>query len=165
MNTSSANGRGEAVTLTIIRGFLLVIFLIGLLGTGAELLLVKHTEDYWQLAPLLLMALSLVVLGWRAVARGRVSMRIFQATMLLFVLSGFAGLWLHYQANTEFELEMYPSLQGLELFWKAIQGASPPSLAPGVMIQLGLLGLAYTYRHPALAADAGKKVDLKGEIS
>jgi hypothetical protein len=26
----------------------------------------------------------------------------------------------------------------------------PPLLAPGVMMQLGLIGLAYTYKHPAL---------------
>jgi len=25
---------------------------------------------------------------------------------------------------------------------------TPPALAPGAMIQLGLLGLVYTYRHP-----------------
>ena len=30
-----------------------------------------------------------------------------------FVVSGVVGLWLHYQGNAEFELEMYPSLQGL----------------------------------------------------
>ncbi|MFB3131882.1 MAG: hypothetical protein ACE10K_05095, partial [Rhodothermales bacterium] len=49
----------------------------------------------------------------------------------------------------EFELEMYPTLKGLELFWESIKGATP-ALAPGTMIQLGLLGWAYTYRHPAL---------------
>jgi hypothetical protein len=26
----------------------------------------------------------------------------------------------------------------------------PPVLAPGIMIQLGLLGLAWTWRHPAV---------------
>jgi hypothetical protein len=83
-------------------------------------------------------------------------MRVFQATMLLFVISGFAGLFLHYQGNVEFELEMYPSLKGLELFRKAIKGTTPPTLAPGTMIQLGLLGLAYTYRHPVFSKSAGK---------
>ena len=64
-------------------------------------------------------------------------------------MSGVVGLWLHYQGNTEFELEMYPSLEGLALFWEAIRGATP-TLAPGTMLELGLLGLAYMYRHPVL---------------
>lgn len=140
----------EAATLAAIRGFLLILFLMGILGTGAELLLLKHTEELWQLVPLLLMAISLVALSWCAVHRGPVSMRVFQGTMMLFMISGLVGLVLHYRANAEFELEMYPSLKGLELFWKAIKGATPPTLAPGTMIELGLLGLAYTYRHPAL---------------
>ncbi len=28
---------------------------------------------------------------------------------------------------------------------------TPPALAPGSMAQLGLIGLAYTYRHPDIA--------------
>jgi hypothetical protein len=44
---------------------------------------------------------------------------------------------------------MYPSLTGFELFREAISGATP-TLAPGAMLHLGLLGLLYTFRHPAL---------------
>ena len=47
-----------------------------------------HTEDLWQWAPLVLMAASLVTLGWREVARGARSLRVFRGTMVLFVLSG-----------------------------------------------------------------------------
>ena len=119
------------------------------MGTGAELLLLGHTEGFWQWAPLVLMAVSLVTLGWRVVARGARSLRVFQSTMVLFVLSGAVGLWLHYHGNAEFELEMYPTLQGFELFLESVTGATP-TLAPGTMLELGLLGLAYTYRHPAL---------------
>ena len=36
-----------------------------------------------------------------------------------------------------------------KLVWKALRGATP-ALAPGALAQLGLLGLLYTYRHPAL---------------
>lgn len=139
------------ITINHLRGFLLALFVIGLFGAGGELLLLGHTEDFRQWIPLALMSLSLIVLGWHIVDRSRrASLRIFQITMLLFVASGFAGMLLHYRANAEFELEMYPAMQGVELFWKAIKGATPPTLAPGTMIQLGLLGLAYTYRHPAL---------------
>jgi hypothetical protein len=40
-------------------------------------------------------------------------------------------------------------MEGLKLFKAAITGATP-ALAPGSLIQMGLLGLAYTFRHPAL---------------
>ena len=141
--------RREAATVRALRGFLLVLFLMGVLGIGVELLLLDHTEDLWQWTPLTLIAISLVVLGWRIVDRKPASMRVFRGTMALFVVSGFVGILLHYQGNVEFELEMYPTLKGLELFWEAVKGATP-ALAPGTMIQLGLLGWAYTYRHPAL---------------
>jgi hypothetical protein len=69
--------------------------------------------------------------------------------MAVFVAAGFAGVLLHYRGNAEFELEMRPSLAGSELFWKAVKGATP-ALAPLALTQLGLLGLASTYRHPLL---------------
>jgi len=83
---------GETAALRSIRNFLLVIFLVGTLGTGAELFLVEHTEPTTQLVPLGLMAASLVVPGWRIFDRGRANIRAFQAVMILFVLSGFVGL-------------------------------------------------------------------------
>jgi hypothetical protein len=132
----------------VVRRILLAIFLIGAIGTGAELLLLEHTEQ-WQLVPLVLIAIGLFVLGWLAVSRRRAALRVFQATMVAFLVSGAAGLALHYRGNVEFELEMYPSLGGTGLFWKALTGATP-ALAPGTMIQLGLIGLTFTYRHPAL---------------
>ena len=138
----------EDTTATMLRGFLLLLFLLGILGTGAELLLLEHTEDVWQWTPLVMISLSLAVLIWRAAGRSRLSLRAFQATMFLFIGGGFVGLYQHYGANAEFELEMYPSRAGLELFRHALQGATP-ALAPGMLIQLGLLGLAYTWRHPA----------------
>ena len=142
----------SGATTTVFRGCLLVLFLIGVVGTGAELLLLGHTEDLWQWVPLVLMAASLVTLGWRVVDRGVRSLRVFRGMTILFVLSGVVGLWLHYHGNVEFELEMYPGLHGFELFRESVTGATP-TLAPGTMLELGLLGLLYTYRHPAWTAD------------
>ena len=88
MNNPPANEHSETSSTGTIRAFLLAIFLIGLLGTGAELLLLEHTEDFWQLIPLLLMVLSLIVLGWRAVDRRPAGLRAFQGTMTLFVAGG-----------------------------------------------------------------------------
>lgn len=138
-------------TLAVIRWFLMAILLMGLLGTGVELLLLEHTEGFWQWVPIFLIAAGVIVLCWGLLRPGRRNIRVLQGTMILFVLSGLAGFILHYQGNEEFELEMYPSLKGVELFWDAIQGATP-TLAPGTMIQLGLLGLIYTHRHPQLSS-------------
>ena len=131
---------------------MLALFAVGLLGTAAELILLEHTEDLWQKAPLALMAVGLVVLIWRLCGGGAPSLRTFQAIMVLFLVAGVAGLILHYRGNAEFELEMVPSRKGFELVWESLKGATP-ALAPGMMIQLGLLGLASTYRHPLLTPD------------
>ena len=64
------------------------------------------------------------------------------------------GIFLHYRANVEWELETTPTMHGMELFREAITG-SLPLLAPGAMLQLGLLGLLWSHRHPALATTAG----------
>lgn len=137
-------------TISAIRGFLLTLFVLGATGTGAELLLLGHTDDAWQWVPLVLLAAGLLTLGWRVVAPDTRGLRVFRAMMVLFVVSGVVGLWLHYDGNLEFELEMYPALRGFELFRESVTGATP-TLAPGTMLGLGLLGLVYTYRHPRLS--------------
>ncbi len=139
----------DNATVRTIRALLLVLFAFGVVGSGVELLLLEHTEDAWQLSPLILMGLALAVMVWLVLDQRRVSVRVFQAMMLLHVASGLIGLYLHYRGNVEFELEMYPGLSGMALFWEALKGATP-SLAPGTMLVLGLLGLLYTFRHPAL---------------
>lgn len=128
---------------------LLFILVLGTIGTGAELLLVGHFEDPWQIVPLALFALSLAALAWYGVSRGAASVRTLQAIMALFLVSGAAGVYLHYTGNVEFELEMYPDRKGFELFSESMAGATP-TLAPGTMVLLGLIGLVYTYQHPAL---------------
>jgi hypothetical protein len=81
--------------------------------------------------------------------------------MILQVVTGLAGLALHYKGNVEFELERDESLRGLKLFWEAIRGATP-TLAPGALAQLGLVGLAFTYRHPALIDSAPESASMDG---
>jgi cation transport ATPase len=141
-------------TVAVIRGALLIILVIGLVGLLAELLLLEHVEDSWQRLPIFLIMASLIVLGWHAVERGRPSLRALQATMILLVLAGSLGLLLHFKGNIAFEQEMQPPLTGWALVWAALKGATP-TLAPGAMVQLGLIGLAYTYRHPRLGAADG----------
>jgi hypothetical protein len=83
--------------------------------------------------------------------------------MIAFIAAGFAGFYFHYQGSVEFKLESNPSLAGWRLFWEAIRAQAPPALAPGIMIQLGLIGLVYTYRHPALLAAANAEFKDEGE--
>ncbi len=134
------------------RTFVRLLFLLGSLATVADLLLLGHFEDNWQLIPLILLGLGLIALGWLRFLPGPRSLRAFQGTMGLFAIAGCLGLYFHYQGNMEFELEMYPSMKGLQLFWESIRGATP-ALAPAALIQLGLLGLASTCRHPAADAN------------
>ncbi|MDW3651910.1 MAG: hypothetical protein R8P61_32855 [Bacteroidia bacterium] len=125
--------------------YLLAIFLFSLFGSVAELFLLEHTEGFWQQVPIILMPVSLVVLVWYYLDDRKLSRRSFQLVMGLFIISGFAGIGLHYNGNLEFELEMYPSMEGWELIWKTLKGATPV-LAPGMMTALGLLGLLYTLK-------------------
>jgi DNA uptake protein ComE-like DNA-binding protein len=134
-----------------VRRNVLAILVMGLAGTGVELLLLGHYESRWQLVPLGLIGVSLLTLGWHALSRGATSVRALQAVMALCVLGGGAGILQHYRGNSEFELEMYPDIRGFELFAKSVTGATP-ALAPGTMALLGLLGLVYTHGHPRLAA-------------
>jgi hypothetical protein len=132
-----------------LRFLVFAVFFVSAAGTGAELFLLEHTESVWQLVPLAALGAGVLV-GAAVVARPRAAtVRAFQAAMVLFVASGVTGLYLHYRGNVEFELEMYPALAGAELVWKALTGATP-ALAPGVMVQLGVLGLLACFRHPAL---------------
>jgi hypothetical protein len=135
--------------LSRIRVFVLWALIAGLLGTGAELLVSGHTEDVLQWAPLGLILFCLLVLLWHALARSAASIRVLQLTMILFIIVGVAGLALHWKGKMEFKREMDPSLTGVELFLEAMKSQSPPALAPGILIQMALLGLIYTYRHPA----------------
>jgi hypothetical protein len=140
-------------TLETLRRWLLGLFLMIALGLVGELLLTKHTADFWQLVPLIAIALSLLPLAALAVWRHVAALRIFQGVMIGFLASGGIGIFLHYRAKTAFALERDPSLLGIALLKEALEGSSPPILAPGAMIALGLLGLAWTYRHPAITTN------------
>ncbi len=129
-----------------LRRFLLAIFLLGVAGISAELWLMGHYEDFYQQIPLVLCVLSLAAVAAVRLRPGRGTVTLFRVVMAVFILSGVIGAILHFQVNLEFQLEMDPGLQGASLYRKAILAKTPPALAPGAMIQLGLIGLAYTFR-------------------
>ena len=132
--------------LQAVRRLLLVILVLGMGGTAVELLLLKHDEGAIQIIPLVLLAAGLVAVVWHAARPTSVNAGVVRTTMIAFIAAGLAGLYFHYRANVEFQLEGDPSLAGLALLMKALEAKAPPALAPGVMVQLGLVGLAYTLR-------------------
>jgi len=136
--------------VVVLRRSILAVFLLGVVGSFAELLLIGHDEDVPQFVPLVLFGLALGLLAVLAATGARPALLAFRATMVLFMAAGLLGSWLHFQANREFQLEVDPSLAGWALLAESLQAKSPPALAPGVMVQLGLLGLAWTFRHPRL---------------
>lgn len=136
------------------RRLVLALVLAALAGLSAELVLLEHYEDPWQFAPLVVLAVG-VLTGLPCLAgatRGR--LLAFRWAMAAAVVSGLAGVYLHYRGNVEFELER-EAAGGLTLFWRAIRGATP-ALAPGALLHAGLLGLACTWRHPALVRAAAR---------
>ena len=132
------------------RRLLLLLLTVAMIGTAVDLMLLDHHEDFWQVVPLGLMALGVVSVVVAAMRGGAGAVAVMRVTMALFICAGFVGIGLHYAGNTEFQREMDPSLDGWSLFMKSITSKAPPALAPAAMIQMGLLGLLYTYKHPAL---------------
>ena len=139
----------DAPALVAIRRLLIATLLAGIVGTGAELLLLGHFESWIQIVPLVLLGVGLAVVVWQLAVPRAASVRALQAISVLFLAAGVFGVGLHYDGNSASELEMHPSTSGLDLARKALTGATPV-LAPGSMVLLGLVGLAYTYRHPEL---------------
>jgi hypothetical protein len=74
------------------------------------------------------------------------AVRTLRVLMVVLILTGMTGALMHYRANMEFQLEMDPSLGGLELMSKILHAKAPPSLAPGNMALIGLIGLVAVWR-------------------
>jgi hypothetical protein len=151
-------------TLSVIRRYLLAVLALGLVGTGIELVLLEHYETPVQFVPLVSVALALGVLIWHRVKADALSIRALQATMLLFLVAGIAGVGFHLRGAAQFQLEIDPSQRGWDIFKKAMRAKAPPVLAPGLMLQLGLVGLVYAYRHPALDASEFRSQSLSDGV-
>ena len=140
-----AQPKGSADTVGMLRLWILGVLVLGLLGTVVELVLLSHYEQPVQLVPIVLLVLALIVLVWHAVGHSAASLRVMMGLMILFVLAGFAGFAAHFYGSAEFQLDLEPSLSTWELLEKVMRAKAPPLLAPGMMMQLGLLGLAYVF--------------------
>jgi len=146
-----------AKTLLTLRRLILILLGCGLAATALELWLIGHHEDARQLVPLVVTLPALAALIWHAAAPGRASTAAFRLAALVLIVSGVAGIYLHYTGNREFQLELDPSLAGLALMEKILHAKAPPALAPGHMALLGLLGLAATYRQADDTSKQGER--------
>ena len=120
---------------------LLAIWVFGMLGVAAELVLLEHYEDVKQFIPFAVIALGMVVGAWMAIRPGAGVERAFRVTLALLLLSGILGVVFHYWGNLEFEKERDATLSGLPLVWEVLTGATP-ALAPGTMVLFAFIGYA-----------------------
>ena len=152
----SSAGGGDTRILDVIRRVLGLLLLVALVGTSVELLLLEHDEDALQFIPLALLAGGVVTLTMTAIRPAPLTMAAFRIVMVLMIVGGVLGMALHFRANLEFQRELTPEGTVSDLFWKAVSAKTPPALAPGVLAQLGCLGLIYAYRLPVGRTAAGR---------
>lgn len=136
------------------RRLLACVLFLGLLGVGAELVLVEHWDDWKQLIPLVTLGVGLLALVWDGIAGSRASRWILRFAMLGLIAAAVAGIYLHYQSNVEFQLELEPDLSGWPLVLETLRASSPPTLAPGSLALLGAIGWITTLGRPP--ADASR---------
>ncbi len=137
-----------------IRQLLLGVLVLGMAGSLTDLLLLKHYEDPAQFIPLALLVGALLVALWHARRPTAPNLRALQALMVLFLMAGATGIALHFDSAAEFQREIDPSIAWWLLVQKVARSQSPPLLGPGAMLQLGLLGLVYSFRHPTVSTPA-----------
>lgn len=111
---------------------MLGLVVLGTAGVSVELVVLAHYTDWNQRIPLVVSSIGLLAAFWVVLTPGLTGLRVWQFAMLLFVGTGITGITMHRDVVTETVI--------------------PPLLAPGSFIQLGLLGLLYTFRHPGLNA-------------
>jgi hypothetical protein len=124
-----------------LRRRLQLLVAVGAVGACLDLLLLGHIEGWQQLIPFAVLCLAIASLAWLRLAPGTAACRVARAAMLLTIAAGAVGMGLHYRGSMEFQRESDPSMGGLPLVRKVLLAHSPPALAPGSMILLGLFGL------------------------
>jgi hypothetical protein len=136
--------------LVRVRRLILALLAFGLTWVAVDLVLLEHYEDPVMFVPFAAVTVGLAAIALDLSAATAGTARIFQVAMGALIVSGLAGVVVHYQGSLEFQLDMDPTMSRWDLFWKVMHMKAPPTLAPGVMVQLGLLGLVATAGHPAL---------------
>ncbi|HKY19952.1 MAG TPA: hypothetical protein VJM31_01930 [Vicinamibacterales bacterium] len=128
-----------------IRRVILGVLLLGMTGLLAELFLLGHYEDLSQRIPLGVLAAGFATVILELVHRRVWTLVLVRLMMTLFIFSGLLGVYFHFDGSREFQLEMNPSMSSTTLVWHVLRAKSPPTLSPGTLVQMGVLGLGYAY--------------------
>ncbi len=113
-----------------------------MVGTLLELYLLDHYENKLQFIPIVCIGLSAINMLILVFRKTKLTIDLFKLTLLLTILSGIYGVFLHLRANYEFEQEIKPTESAWNLFLESLSGALP-TLAPFSMIVFALIGYSY----------------------
>lgn len=125
-----------------LRRIVAALVAFGLLGISIELLLIEHVESVSQVVPVVVLPIAAILLGPVALGLEPKRALVLRAMLAMVVAAGLVGVALHLYESWEFQAEIDPSLGAVQRAWAALRAQSPPSLAPGQIALLGLLGLA-----------------------
>lgn len=157
-------------TASILRQGLLGLALLGIVGTGVELVFLRHWTSRLQLIvwpTLALLSVAGVLLARRPSAR---VVRLVRLAAVGVVAVAALGMAIHVYSN----LDAGPLAKGYETRWATISiveqlwvattgGVGPaPTLAPGALAEIALALLLATVHHPALTAEPAGRAALPG---
>ncbi len=125
-----------------VKRVILLALLFIMIGSLLELYLLDHYEDTLQFIPIFFIGIGLINLFVLFFQKSKLLKSLFKWILILISLSGFYGVFLHLQANYEFEQEMKPTANFGDLFLESLSGALP-TLAPLSMVVLALIGYSY----------------------
>lgn len=132
-----------------LRRFLLATVAVIFIGSVFELILLEHYEKTLQWIPFVVSGVGLIAVGAAWYRPGSTTLRVLRWVMAGVALTSLAGIYLHFSGNLAFDQEINPSRTLAESIWPAMKG-SYPLLAPGILFLAAALGIAATWRHPAL---------------
>ncbi len=135
----------EHPTAQTLRRFALALCVLGVVTTPIELVLMHHYNSKDQIMPFVflgLAAIGILAAWFRPNARVLRGVRVL---MVLVVFGSGIGILEHLKANYRDALRGGTSPNLIEM----VLTGFAPLLAPGILAQVGLLGLAFTYKHPA----------------
>lgn len=139
----------DAVVLSRLRRFLLVVAGLLFVGTVGELWLINHMEDVVQWLPFVLCGLGTIAVVAVLLRPRRATMLALRVLMSLAVIGSLIGVYLHIESNLAFIREINPNAATGEVIMGALGGANP-LLAPAILALAATLAVAATYYHPAL---------------
>jgi hypothetical protein len=140
-----------------LRRLLLWLLLFGLAGVATDLALLGHYEDTRMVLPFIAIAIAAAAAIARLARPSAATVWWLRAAMAPMLAAGAAGAYLHYAGGLEFQKDLDPTLTRWQLLWKVLHMQAPPMLAPGMLVQFALLGLASTYRDPLNDAVEGDR--------